>query len=779
MKRPLSPSKRPAARKHPFGVTNNSDCGVRREWIILQCMSGLLLPLLVVAAAAAADSASVPAAVTLDEVSVTAIKGGAGSTALKPVAATVVGENEIERLGIVTMKDVSELAPNFYIPDYGSRMTSSIYVRGIGARIDQPSVGLNVDNVPFLNKDNYDFDLVDIERIEVMRGPQSTLYGRNTMAGTINVTTLSPLRWQGVRVMAEGGTGGTARAAAGFYGKLHPRLGMALTADFHYQNGFFKNSYNGARADREEGGSLRWKTAWRPAAATMVENTASLTLSRQHGYPYAYVETGRIAYNDTCFYKRTGITDGLTVKWTGGRVSVSSITSFQYIDDNMTLDQDFLPDSYFTLTQKRREWGLTQDVVAQGTAGRYTWLGGFFGFYKRGTMDAPVTFKEDGIERLIIAHRNEMNADYPVSWDSDRFPLLSYFTIPVGGFAAYHRSSLELGAWTLAADLRLDIEHTRLDERSVCDASYTIHDLTGAEPTVFGTERVEIDNAGTLSHTYVQLLPKLTVTRRLDLPESIIYASASKGYKAGGYNTQMFSDVLQQQVMASMGVTSKYDVGEIVSYKPEQSWNFEVGVHLSTPSRRLTADVAVFWIECRDQQLTMFPDGVTTGRIMANAGRTRSLGAELSASWLIGGGLSLKGAWGYTNATFRRFNNGMTDYSGKRVPYAPSNTLFLGATWAKRFAPGSLIEGIEANINARGLGDIYWDEANTHRQPFYMLAGASVRLSRGVWSVDLWGENLTATRFNTFSYVSVGNTFLQRGKPCRGGITLRLTFANT
>lgn len=116
--------------------------------------------------------------INIGEVSVTAIKQGL-DLRLQPIASTVVGRREAERLGVASMKDVSEIAPNFYIPAYGTRMTSSIYVRGLGARIDQPVVGLNVDNVPFLNKDAYDFDLFDIERIEVIRGPQSTLYGRN------------------------------------------------------------------------------------------------------------------------------------------------------------------------------------------------------------------------------------------------------------------------------------------------------------------------------------------------------------------------------------------------------------------------------------------------------------------------------------------------------------------------------------------------------------------------------------------------------------------------
>ena len=737
-------------------------------------VNSLLLTAILALQSAPADSVTMT--VPLGEVSVTAIKSGRAGMDMSPVSATMVGESEAQRLGIITMKGVSEIAPNFYIPDYGSRMTSSIYVRGIGARIDQPSVGLCVDNVPFLNKDNYDFDLVDIESIEVLRGPQSTLYGRNSMAGTVNVTTLSPLRRQGVRILAEGGTGGTARAAAGIYARLLPRLGMSLTADFHYTHGYFTNTYNNSRADSEEGGSLRWKTSWRPSPSVMVENTAAITMSAQHGYPYAWEKTGTIAYNDTCFYRRTGITDGLTVKWSGNNMSVSSITSFQYIDDNMTLDQDFLTDSYFTLTQKRREWALTQDVVAKGTAGHYSWLAGLFGFYRHTGMDAPVTFKTDGIANLITGHRNEMNPVYPVTWDSDIFPLYSTFTMPSGGFAAYHRSSVELGRFTLAADLRLDIEHTRLDYLSQCHATYTIHDLTDpGNPTVYSQPTIDIDNPGSLSRTFVQLLPKLSLTWRIpQLHRSIAYASVAKGYKSGGYNTQMFSDVLQQQVMAQMGVTSKYDISEIVSYDPESSWNYEIGAHISNKSGTLTADAALFWIECRDQQLTMFPDGVTTGRIMANAGRTRSRGVELSARWRIIRSIALQGAWGYTDARFTRFFNGITDFSGCRVPYAPSNTLFAGATWHHSFPGGSLIDRIETNINVRGIGDIWWDEANTRRQPFYAQLGASVRISRGCWSIDIWGENLTDTRFDTFSYISIGNTFMQRGKPARAGITLRI-----
>ena len=79
------------------------------------------------------------------------------------------------------------------------------------------------------------------------------------------------------------------------------------------------------------------------------------------------------------------------------------------MDDNLTLDQDFTPESYFTLTQATREWSFTQDLIFRGTAGRYSWMAGAFGFLKHGKMDAPVTFMKDGIDNLILGHINSLS----------------------------------------------------------------------------------------------------------------------------------------------------------------------------------------------------------------------------------------------------------------------------------------------------------------------------------------------------------------------------------
>ena len=194
----------------------------------------LLLPALPAAAHAvkspspAPDTEAADTVIVVDKVQVTAIKQGMVLRS-QPVASSIIGSRAIGRDRVVALGDLSQNVPNLHIPDYGSRMTSSIYVRGLGARIDQPVVGLNIDNVPVMNKDNFDTELAEVERIEVLRGPQSTLYGRNTMGGVINIYTLSPLDWQGVRLTAEYGSGDSYRFRASLYEKLAPGLGTAVS----------------------------------------------------------------------------------------------------------------------------------------------------------------------------------------------------------------------------------------------------------------------------------------------------------------------------------------------------------------------------------------------------------------------------------------------------------------------------------------------------------------------------------------------------------------------
>ena len=474
-----------------------------------------LLPLLGLSVPKPGITAEIPDAeradttITVDRVQVTAIKQGPvlRSTA---VASTILGSPAVGRPGITALKEISLAVPNFHAPDYGSRMTSSIYVRGLGARIDQPVIGLNVDNVPMLNKNAFDTELADIERIEVLRGPQSTLYGRNTMGGVVNVYTLSPLTYEGVRALAEYGSGNTLRLKASTYYRPLPDVGCSVTGFYTRSDGFFENEYTNRNCDWEWQAGGRWKIQWDNRRGLRLDNTLSLARLEQGGYPYAYageaiveggetiLRPGQIAYNDPCSYLRTTISDGLTVRYDAVRYSVSSITSYQYTDDTMTLDQDFTPLSYFTLRQAIREHAVTEDLVfrSRGTE-RYGWLFGAFGFYRHQRMEAPVHFKRTGIERLILDNANRMPDLLYYTIDAEELPLSSQFRMPAWGAALYHESRLRLGRWHLTAGLRADYERTQLRYRSRTDLDYTLSINGGPPPP----SHIAIDAAGPLARS--------------------------------------------------------------------------------------------------------------------------------------------------------------------------------------------------------------------------------------------------------------------------------------
>lgn len=725
------------------------------------------------------DTEAADTVIVVDKVQVTAIKQGLVLRS-QPVAATTLGSRAIERKRVGALKNLSQRIPNFHAPDYGSRMTSAVYVRGLGARIDQAVVGLNIDNVPLLNKNNFDTELADVERIEVLRGPQSTLYGRNTMGGVVNVYTLAPLSYQGVRLMAEYGSGDSYRFRASLYERLTEGLGIAVSGYYTRTGGFFENTFSGRTCDWERLGGGRLRLQWRPGTRMQIDDTFTFSTLSQGGWPYAYIgpsieaggetvlPSGAIGYNDPCSYDRKTLSNGLTVRYDAGRCSVSSITSYQYSDDDMHLDQDFTPLSYFTLRQALEEHALTEDIVVRSYDDRaYRWLFGAFGFYRHGEMDAPVNFKRTGIEELILKNANS-NPDLVYAMDADNLLLASNFRMPDYGGALYHESRYVTGRWRLTAGIRADFEHTVLRYRSRTDMDYTLSINGGAPIPV----HVAIDEENRIGHTYVEVLPKVAAMYCFDEVRNL-YVSIARGYKAGGFNTQMFSDILQEKLKWKMVSGLDYDEPDIMSYKPEYSWNYELGGHFSCLGGVVRGDFALFWIDCRDQQLTVFPEGQTTGRMMTNAGRTRSLGAEVSIQYSPWREVDINAAYGYTNARFVSYDNGQEDFSGKHIPYAPQHTLSADAVW-------TIPTGVEwlgdvvVQAGTRCAGRIWWNEQNSRSQPFYALLDASLRIEHPRYSIDFWGRNLTGSRYDVFYFKSMGNEFVQRGRPRVLGITLNI-----
>lgn len=158
---------------------------------------------------------------------------------------------------------------------------------------------------------------------------------------------------------------------------------------------------------------------------------------------------------------------------------------------------------------------------------------------------------------------------------------------------------------------------------------------------------------------------------------------------------------------------------------------------------------------------------------MTNAGRTRSIGAELSLNANLANGLDLGVAYGYTNAQFTNYNNGIENFKGKYVPYVPQNTLSANLQYTL-YSLGRVVDKLSFRLGYNGIGKIYWNEANTLSQNFYSLLNGSIYAHKGKFSLELWGKNLTDTDYNAFYFVSVGNAFFSKGKPVQYGVTLSM-----
>lgn len=689
----------------------------------------------------------------------------------------------IEERGIASPKNLSAVVTGLNIPDYGTSMTSTIYVRGLGSRMDNPVIGLYVDDVPIIDKNCYDFSFTDIRRIDFLHGPQGTLYGRNSMLGVLSIETLSPTAYQGTRGTIEYGSASSLSAKLSTY---KGRFGF--TAAYGHTDGFFINEYDGSNCGLSDSFSARARFVGGVGKASL-DNILTVSYIDQTGYPYRKLMAGELLpvdYNDKSGYRRFFLMDGFRLKTEWRNWKISSVTSFQTLFDSMDMDQDFTPKSMFTLNQIQEQVAFTQEFIFKPKTHTVWWDSqtGLFAMVKLNKMSAPVRFLKDGIKSLIL---DNANSGIPqelgrLNIQEEIFLIYSDFDIALGNVAAYHESYFNTGRWTFTAGLRLDFEASRMRYDSGSD----IHFIVSPAMSEYIPFSTKVD--GTETVRYAQLQPKLSVSydatsermRSKGLNMSLL-ASVSEGYRSGGFNTQIFSDVLQRKMMLgmmeSLGVhlDGKGDLStDGLTYKPEICLNYEIGgkFRMRSAGHILESFFTAYRVDCRNQQMTVFPYGNGTGRMMANAGRSRSLGVEAEASWMWKG-LSVSFAGSLMDARFVDYDDGRNDWSGNRIPYSPESTLYLRCGY-KFLTRGRFLRSVSLNADINRSGRIYWNEAGDISQSPYSLIGADVRLTTSKAELWLRGQNLTGTEYSVFYFKSVGNSFFQAGKPRRFTIGLSI-----
>lgn len=716
-----------------------------------------------------------------------------------PGSVSILSPQAISTRQIYALKDISSLVPNLYIPDYGSRQTSAIYIRGVGARSSGQSIGLYVDNAPYLDKSSFDFELMDIQRIEILRGPQGTLYGRNAMGGIINIYTLSPLDYQGTRMSVSGGNHDVFKTKFSHYAKLDENFGISFSHYYDRNNGFFKNEYTGNMADKEKSTGMKLKLDWRITPNLNAAYTVGYDYTDQGAFPYGlYDKENNIIHpvniNDPSSYNRRVFSNNLSFEYKTGGIILTSTSGYQYLKDDMLMDQDFTSASVFTLNQKQQQKAFSEEITIKSNTNRnYQWSFGTFGFYNDLNTQGPVTFKEDGIRNILQPVFDNLvgNTSMPgklVITDEELY-IPGDFETPSWGLALYHQSTYDnlfTEGLSVTAGIRLDYEKQKIHYQSSSSMGMNmVMNNPNIPPIPIARDTSVIDDR--TSQDFWQVLPKVALKYQCT-PSTYTYISVVKGYKTGGYNVQMSADVMQGQMQYDM--MSQYAshlawmyqpaaLDSTMSYKPEHSWNYELGIRSKLIKNRLATELTFFYTDIRDLQITQFV-GSGNGRILTNAGKARSYGVEASVQTKLTNNLTGDINYGYTHATFRDYiyqvsKDTEVDCKGNYVHYIPRHTLNVGLQYNKLFR-NAFIDQFTAATQVNSTGNIYWTELNDISQDFYATLNAKVGVRKGAVKLDVWGRNLTDTEFAAFYFESFGNPFLQKGKPVQIGFDLSLVF---
>ena len=232
---------------------------------------------------AAADSSRV---VDLDEVVVVSHPKEGVRLRQQPLASTVLTDRSLQRIGAKSLSGITGYVPSLMIPSYGSRITSSMYIRGIGSRSGASAVGVYYDHIPLVNKSAHNFHLMQMDRIDVLRGPQSTLYGINSEGGLIRTYSKNPLNYSGTDIKTSIGSRGTADVEVAHYHRPSDKMAFSAGVFYNGQRGFFDNDNLNKKADRsnELGGRMRFLLT--PSTKWTIDLTADWQYTNQDAFPY-------------------------------------------------------------------------------------------------------------------------------------------------------------------------------------------------------------------------------------------------------------------------------------------------------------------------------------------------------------------------------------------------------------------------------------------------------------------------------------------------------------
>lgn len=647
-----------------------------------------------------------------------------------PMSISAFSETDLEDACVDEIRDLTIMVPNFVLNNHsGSGYQASVRGMNYSPFTNKLPMVMYVDNVPYDEGNVFVGDFNNIERIEVLRGAQGTLYGQNALAGIVNITTKTPGNESEGRVTAKAGEYGTYGINTYYNGPIiENKLFFGLSGSYNETAGFLKNDWEGE--DTFGGGkTTRAKARVRWLATDKL--TADMTLSL-----YQYRSEGGIGnvvggteYKDHESRNPDDVNNldnnqlALELGYRANGFDFKSITTQRHSESEWVRYSEYYNDYLVRGSNSSKMDATTQEFRFQSPedkAGLKWLLGLFFMNEKKDYDDYGMEYNYD----MYSANATYNYFNYPGNLETNSQSVFGQVTLPV-------TEKLDL-----TAGLRVEtIEKTM-------DYAYEVTDTYGSSGTSFTGTTVSPKSTYSITSDWSAVLPRAVLSYRIT-PEDMTYFSVSRGYLPGGFN------------MTASKNQAEFDA--------QYSDTYELGIKTSWLNNSLNFNATIFHIDITDMHVYDLSNlGVY---VASNAGEARSQGFEFEIAALPVEGLNLAAAIGFVDTEFVDYEG----YDGNKVSNTPEYT----ANFSAKYRHAS---GIYAGASIEGRGDAWANDSNTVELEEYWIAHTKIGYEKSDWDVYLQVENLTDVEYLDSIAISGSGIQSYIGKPRTASIIGSLRF---
>jgi iron complex outermembrane receptor protein len=610
-----------------------------------------------------------------------------------PLSATVVGGELIEDSAWFELSDAAVRVPNVLFSEFSARRLSFPFVRGVGSGLNDPAVITYIDDVPQFGFGGTNLPLVAVERVEFLRGPQGTLYGKNALGGVMHVRGRRPTAIREIELGAGIGSYDWREYSGSYSGPIGGDLLADLAISDVERDGYTTNDFTGNDVDYRDALFGRARLLWSPTESSELDFSVFGENARDGGFVLSELDglrarPHRIDQDYEGIANRDVLQPALAYRVFGDDHDFTSVSAWQTWDVLELSDFDFSPIDGVRRRAEEEQSYLYQELrlgTSESDGREARWLVGLSGFYADSERQAANVFRPDGAGIFFPP------ANVGTDLNDGQFEDL--------GIAAFGEVGVPLGEFELTGGIRYDREEKEVERLHTFDP--------GFGPIVLGQSEED--------ETFDEVLPMASLAWHVR-EDALVWVRAARGFKAGGFN-----------LTAPVGAES---------FDSETNWTYELGWRQTFGDERYALAATAFLVDWEDMQLALFD--AMSGGYVDNAGESESQGIELEAEAEITEGLDGFATFGLLDTEIEEYVDVFgTDTSGNELPFAPDSTWSVGLRYG-----GELASGARWTVAGDyGRWGSYFYDAGNREGDSYGLANVRLGLDGRSFGLSFWLQN--------------------------------------